>query len=144
MRTEYGMAALGFNPHRTMPKNPHDPTRAAGGSSTGTAVGVSAGVFPVGLGTDGGGSIRGPASFTGVFGLKATFGRIPRTGMPGDGTVATIGPLGGSTAELAAFLEAVAGEDPADPLTHGIAALGPGALGGALGRGVRGRTGRRP
>ncbi|HYQ17436.1 MAG TPA: amidase, partial [Polyangiaceae bacterium] len=74
--TEFGLSPLGSNPHRRMPRNPHDRSRLAGGSSTGSAVAVSTGVTPVSLGCDGGGSIRIPAALCGVFGLKPTFGRI--------------------------------------------------------------------
>jgi aspartyl-tRNA(Asn)/glutamyl-tRNA(Gln) amidotransferase subunit A len=133
--TEYGMTPLGYNPHRAMPRNPHHTGHVAGGSSTGAAVGVATGVVPVAVGSDGGGSIRVPASFCGVFGLKPTFGRISRRGDGFGGTMAHLGPIGRSVWDLAVFLEATAGEDPADELTHGSP---PCAVVGALGRGVRG------
>jgi aspartyl-tRNA(Asn)/glutamyl-tRNA(Gln) amidotransferase subunit A len=133
--TEYGLTPLGFNPHRAMPRNPHHTGHVAGGSSTGAAVGVATGVVPVAVGSDGGGSIRVPASFCGVFGLKPTFGRISRRGDGFGGTMAHLGPLGRSAWDLAVFLEATAGEDPADELTHGAPRC---EVVGALGRGVRG------
>ena len=73
--TEYGMTPLGFNPKRTMPRNPHATDRVAGGSSTGSAVAVATGLVPLALGGDGGGSIRIPSCLCGVFGIKATWGR---------------------------------------------------------------------
>ncbi|HSU41875.1 MAG TPA: amidase, partial [Polyangiaceae bacterium] len=72
--TEYGLSPLGVNAHRRMPRNAHDEARLAGGSSTGSAVAVALGLVPFGLGTDGGGSVRVPAAYNGVFGLKPTYG----------------------------------------------------------------------
>ena len=90
--TEYGMTPLGFNPKRTMPRNPHATDRVAGGSSTGTAVAVATGLVPFGMGGDGGGSIRIPSSFCGVFGIKPTWGRVSKRGDVFGGTVAHVGP----------------------------------------------------
>jgi aspartyl-tRNA(Asn)/glutamyl-tRNA(Gln) amidotransferase subunit A len=138
--TEFGLSPLGANPHRRMPRNPHDPSRLAGGSSTGAAVGVALGVTPVALGTDGGGSIRIPAAHCGIFGLKPSYGRIPSTGLgtPFASSVVHLGPLAASCADLAAFLEITAGADAADPASLAAPALAPGELTGALRRGVRG------
>jgi aspartyl-tRNA(Asn)/glutamyl-tRNA(Gln) amidotransferase subunit A len=138
--TEFGLSPLGANQHRRMPRNPHDRTRLAGGSSTGSAVAVATGVTPVSLGCDGGGSIRIPAALCGVFGLKPTFGRIPAVGMGMQGatSVVHIGPLGASTAELASFVELTSGADAGDPISELAPALDPGELTRALGRGVRG------
>jgi aspartyl-tRNA(Asn)/glutamyl-tRNA(Gln) amidotransferase subunit A len=74
--TEFGMSPIGFNPKRSMPRNPHATDRAAGGSSTGTGVAVATGLVPYAMGVDGGGSVRIPASFSGVFGIKPTWGRV--------------------------------------------------------------------
>ncbi len=75
--------AYGFtteNPHYGPTRNPHNPARSAGGSSGGSAAGrVAAGLVAISLGSDTNGSIRVPASFCGIFGLKPTFGRLPRT-----------------------------------------------------------------
>ncbi|MES1189226.1 MAG: amidase [Myxococcales bacterium] len=138
--TEFGLSPLGANQHRRMPRNPHDRSRLAGGSSTGSAVAVATGVTPVSLGCDGGGSIRIPAALCGVFGLKPTFGRIPAVGMGMQGatSVVHIGPLAVCTAELASFVELASGADPGDPISELAPPLAPGALTSALGRGVRG------
>lgn len=133
--TEYGMTPVGYNPHRTMPRNPHAVGHTAGGSSTGAGVGVATGLVPVALGADGGGSIRTPAALCGIFGLKPTFGRISRGGDAFGGTVNHLGPLGRSVHDLAVFTDAVSGEDPRDELTRGTT---PSSTLGALGRGVRG------
>jgi len=138
--TEFGLSPLGANQHRRMPRNPHDRTRLAGGSSTGSAVAVATGLTPVSLGCDGGGSIRIPAALCGVFGLKPTFGRIPAVGLGVQGatSVVHIGPLSVSTAELASFVEIAAGAHAGDPISELAPALGPSELTRALGRGVRG------
>ncbi len=136
--TEMGMSPLGGNVQRPMPRNAHAIDRLAGGSSTGSAVAVASGLCPVALGSDGGGSVRIPSSFNGLFGIKPTFGRISRHGDGFDGTMDHLGPLGASTRDLAIFLEVAGGEDPLDPLTHGSPAIAPGSLVAALGRGVRG------
>ncbi len=136
--TEYGMSPIGLNPQRAMPRNPHREGHVAGGSSTGSGVAVATGVCPVALGNDGGGSIRIPSSLCGVFGLKATFGRISRAGDTYGGTMATMGPMGASTTDLGAFLDVIAGVDDADPLTRWQPAPRAGEFSAALGRGVKG------
>lgn len=136
--TEMGMSPLGGNVQRPMPRNAHAIDRLAGGSSTGSAVAVASGLCPVALGSDGGGSIRIPSSFNGLFGIKPTFGRISRHGDGFDGTMDHLGPLGVSARDLAIFLEVAAGEDPLDLLTHGSPHVAAGSLVAALGQGVRG------
>jgi aspartyl-tRNA(Asn)/glutamyl-tRNA(Gln) amidotransferase subunit A len=138
--TEFGLSPLGVSQHRRMPRNPHDRTRLAGGSSTGSAVAVATGVTPVSLGCDGGGSIRIPAALCGVFGLKPTFGRIPAVGMgmPGATSVVHLGPISASTSELASFVEIAAGADAGDPISELAPPFAQGELTSALGRGVRG------
>jgi aspartyl-tRNA(Asn)/glutamyl-tRNA(Gln) amidotransferase subunit A len=138
--TEFGLSPLGANPHRRMPRNPHDRTRLAGGSSTGSAVAVATGVTPLSLGCDGGGSVRIPAALCGVFGLKPTFGRVPAVGMglPGATSVVHLGPLGVSTSELSSFVELASGADAGDAISGLAPAFAPGELTRALGRGVRG------
>jgi aspartyl-tRNA(Asn)/glutamyl-tRNA(Gln) amidotransferase subunit A len=138
--TEYGLSPLGANPHRRMPRNTHDSGRLAGGSSTGSAVAVSLGLVPLALGTDGGGSIRVPAAYNGVFGLKPSYGRIPVTGhgMLGGTSVVHFGPIGASSHELALALELGAGPDDGDSASLLQPPFEPGEFTRALGRGVRG------
>jgi aspartyl-tRNA(Asn)/glutamyl-tRNA(Gln) amidotransferase subunit A len=138
--TEFGMSPLGGNANRHMPRNPHDPRRLPGGSSSGSAVAVATGVTPLSLGCDGGGSIRIPAALCGVFGLKPTYGRVPQTGhgLPGATSVVHLGPLGTSTHDLALFLEHASGADAADPASVAAPDTEPEAFTSALRRGVRG------
>jgi len=99
--------------------NPHDPTgtRTPGGSSAGSAVAVADGMAFAALGTDDGGSNRIPAQFTGVVGMKPTFGLVPRTGViPTWPYLDTHGPLARTVADAALLLAAIAGADPSDPL----------------------------
>lgn len=136
--TEMGMSPLGGNTQREMPRNVHARDRLPGGSSTGSAVAVGSGLAPVSLGSDGGGSIRIPACFNGLFGIKPTFGRVSRAGDGFGGTVDHLGPIGASSRDLAIFLEAASGPDPGDELTHGTPEIESGELLRALGRGVTG------
>jgi Asp-tRNA(Asn)/Glu-tRNA(Gln) amidotransferase A subunit family amidase len=138
MMTENGMSPLGVSVQRLLPRNAIDPRFAAGGSSTGSAVAVATGLCPVALGSDGGGSVRLPAAFNGLFGLKPTFGRISRSGDGFGGTMDHLGPIGASTFDLAVFLEATSGEDKGDELTLGNPGFDRGWLVAALKRGVRG------
>ncbi|MFC4592144.1 amidase [Sphaerisporangium corydalis] len=100
-------------------RNPHDPSRAPGGSSSGAAALVAAGASPFALGSDSGGSIRLPAAWCGVAGLKPTFGRVPLTGhFPRCGSLedgrTVIGPLARGVDDLAAVLAVIAGPDGLD------------------------------
>ena len=100
-------------------RNPHDPTgtRIPGGSSAGSAVAVADGMAFAALGTDDGGSNRIPAQFTGIVGMKPTFGLVPRTGViPTWPYLDTHGPLARHVADAALLLAAVAGPDASDPL----------------------------
>lgn len=136
--TEFGMTPNGANQKRVMPRNPHDPSCFAGGSSTGTGVAVATGLVPFGLGVDGGGSIRIPAAMNGVFGIKPTWGRVSRSGDISTGTVAHVGPLASSTVDLARALEVMSGADPDDPQTFAAPRRDDGSFLAALGGGVRG------
>src|SRR4029453_15487737 len=98
--------------------NPHDLTRTPSGSSGGTGVAVAAAYAPIGLGTDTGGSIRGPATANGVVGLKPTHGLLSRSGIiPLALSFDTGGPLARSVYDVAAVLGIMTGIDPADAAT---------------------------
>ena len=115
--TEWGMDPCGYSPHVSMPRNAYDCNHAAGGSSTGSAACVAAGLAPVAVGSDGGGSIRIPAALNGLFGLKPTFVRIGRSGDSfAANSVSVSGPIGASTADVVEFMAATATvDDPDDP-----------------------------
>ncbi|AYD65695.1 AtzE family amidohydrolase [Achromobacter sp. B7] len=110
--------AYGFtteNTHYGPCRNPHDTSRIAGGSSGGSAAAVAGGLVPLTLGSDTNGSIRVPASLCGVFGLKPTYGRLPRTGsFPFVGSLDHLGPFAASASDLAAAYDALQGPDPDD------------------------------
>ncbi|KAK8587687.1 hypothetical protein V6N12_022170 [Hibiscus sabdariffa] len=94
---ELGVTPSGTNPHYGAPRNPYDPSKISGGSSSGSAAIVSAGLCPAALGVDGGGSVRMPASLSGVIGFKPTFGCIPHSGvLPLNWTVGMVGILAGT------------------------------------------------
>ncbi len=97
-------------------RNPWDPSTSPGGSSGGSGAAVAAGLVPVALGTDTGGSVRVPAALCGVVGLKVTHGRVPLTGVtPLAASLDTVGPLGRSVADAATAYGAIAGHDASDP-----------------------------
>ena len=99
-------------------RNPHNPDHSAGGSSGGSAALIAAGEVAMALGGDQGGSIRTPACWCGVYGLKPTWGLVPLTGaMPIAYAIDHCGPMGASTADVARLLTAIAGPDPHDPRT---------------------------
>ena len=95
-------------------RNPWNPAKTPGGSSGGAAAALASGMGPLALGTDGGGSIRIPASFSGVFGLKATFGRVPAWPVSPFGTVAHVGPMSRDVADAALLLNVIAQPDARD------------------------------
>ncbi len=100
-------------------RNPWGPSRTPGGSSGGSGACVAAGMVPLALGTDGGGSVRIPAAFCGVVGLKGTFGLIPKLpGFRGWPTLSVDGPLTRSVRDAALALEVMAGPAPADDLSY--------------------------
>lgn len=96
-------------------RNPVDPTRTAGGSSGGSAAAVAAGMGPVSVGTDGGGSVRIPAAFCGIVGFKPTHGRIPLYPASPFGPLAHGGPLTRTVEDAALLLDILALPDPRDP-----------------------------
>jgi aspartyl-tRNA(Asn)/glutamyl-tRNA(Gln) amidotransferase subunit A len=113
--SELGHKALTDNPLFGATRNPWDLTRTPGGSSGGAAAAVASGLGPVALGTDGGGSVRIPAGFCGLVGLKPSFGRVPQLpGFPGWDHVGTIGPLTRTVRDAALVLEVIAGGDDRD------------------------------
>jgi len=115
---EIGIGVTGFNAHFGTPRNPYDPGHYTGGSSSGSAAAVAAGLVPIALGADGGGSIRIPAAFCGVMGLKPTYGRVPESGSFAlDFTVAHVGPLAATVSDLALAYAVIAGPDPRDRLS---------------------------
>ena len=112
---QFAYAATGLNPDYGETRNPWDLTRIAGGSSSGAAAAVAARAVPFAIGSDAGGSVRIPAAFCGVTGLKPTLGRIPKTGsVPLTYSQDTIGVLARSALDIALVLEHVAGHDPLD------------------------------
>ncbi|HET7737576.1 MAG TPA: amidase, partial [Tepidiformaceae bacterium] len=99
-----------------MPRNPWDPERSPAGSSSGTGIAVSAGMVYCGFGTDTGGSIRAPGSANGHTAIKATFGRVPKSGcVPLGYSLDNIGPHARSAWDAAAMLNVIAGYDASDP-----------------------------
>lgn len=109
----YGITSK--NPHYGFVLNPRDTSRVAGGSSGGSAALVAAALLPMALGSDTGGSIRIPAAFCGVVGLKPTYGRVSRWGvMPLAFSLDHIGPIGASVEDCALTMNAIAGPDPRD------------------------------
>jgi aspartyl-tRNA(Asn)/glutamyl-tRNA(Gln) amidotransferase subunit A len=114
---EYAYDFTGENVHFGASRNPYDTTRMSGGSSGGSGSAVGGGLVPLALGSDTNGSIRVPASFCGLFGLKPTYGRLSRTGsFPFVSSLDHLGPLARSAADLAAAYDAMQGYDPADPV----------------------------
>ncbi len=141
--SEFGYSALGTNPLFPTPRNPHDLTRITGGSSAGSGAAVASGVVPLALGSDGGGSVRIPASLCGVVGFKPSMGRIPvwpgckddrLPGVSSWDTLEHIGPLAASVADIWLAMRAMAGPDPHDrfslPGNPFAVALEPGWLAG--------------
>jgi len=115
---EIGIGVTGLNPHHGATRNPHDPSHFSGGSSGGSAAAVAAGLCPVALGADGGGSIRIPSAFCGQVGLSPTYGRVSSFGSaPLAWTVDHYGPIAGSALDAALAYAVLAGPDPRDPGT---------------------------
>jgi aspartyl-tRNA(Asn)/glutamyl-tRNA(Gln) amidotransferase subunit A len=111
---EYGWKGVTDSPLTGITRNPWNPDRTPGGSSGGAAAALAAGMGPLALGTDGGGSIRIPCGFTGLFGLKATFGRVPAWPASPFGTVAHVGPMTRTVTDAALLLNVIAGPDARD------------------------------
>jgi len=117
---EIGIGVTGYNQHHGSARNPYNDAHHTGGSSAGPGCVVAAGLVPMAIGADGGGSIRLPASFCGVVGLKPTYGRISERGAaPLCWSVAFLGPLANCARDTALAYEVMAGADPGDPHSLG-------------------------
>nr|MCH9675328.1 amidase [Gammaproteobacteria bacterium] len=119
---EFARGIIGVNHIQGTPHNPwHRTPHIPGGSSCGSAVATAAGLAPMALGSDTGGSVRAPAGLCGVVGLKTTVGRISRSGVfPISETLDTVGPLARSVEDCALVYQAMTGEDPRDVSTLGV------------------------
>ena len=114
---EYAYGFTTENTHYGPTRNPHDPERVAGGSSGGSAAAVAAGLVPLTLGSDTNGSIRVPAAFCGIFGLKPTYGRISRAGVfLFAESFDHVGPFARSVRDLSLAFDVLHGPDPKDPV----------------------------
>jgi Asp-tRNA(Asn)/Glu-tRNA(Gln) amidotransferase A subunit family amidase len=117
---EIGIGVTGFNRHHGTPRNPYAPGHYTGGSSSGSAAAVAAGLCPLALGADAGGSIRIPAGLCGVVGLKPTYGRVSSIGAAQLAwSLDHYGPIAGSVRDAALGYVLLAGVDPRDPATFG-------------------------
>jgi amidase len=115
---EFGAGANTFNEVFGATRNPWNVTRSAAGSSGGAAVALATGMAWLAHGTDLGGSLRNPASFCGIVGMRPSIGRVARTPVAKiDRTLSANGPMARSVEDLALMLDAMAGEHPADPLS---------------------------
>lgn len=134
---EFAAGSHTFNPVFGTTRNPYAPSRSAGGSSGGAAAALAAGLVPVAEGSDMGGSLRNPASFTNVVGLRPSPGRVPAwpSALPWE-TLSTPGPMGRTVADTALLLSVLAGPDPRAPMAlqepgTAFAEPGPGGVRGA-------------
>ncbi|HEY8112958.1 MAG TPA: amidase, partial [Actinomycetes bacterium] len=123
---EFGYSGTGQTPLAEPTRNPWNPERTSGGSSAGTGAAVATGVGPFSLGSDGGGSVRIPASFCGLYGIKPTMGRVPLypgtkdhryPGVSSWESIEHIGPLTRTVADAALVLSVIAGYDDRDRLS---------------------------
>jgi amidase len=117
---EFGVGSHTFNAVFGATRNPWAPDRTAGGSSGGAGAALAAGMVPIADGSDHGGSIRNPAGFNNVVGLRPTPGLVPDGG-DGDAwdPASVVGPMARTVGDLALMLEAISGPDPRTPLSHG-------------------------
>ncbi|WP_046731049.1 amidase [Streptomyces humi] len=132
---EYGWKGVTDSPLSGITRNPYDPSRTAGGSSGGSAAAVALGAGPLSLGTDGGGSVRIPAAFCGIFGLKPTYGRVPLHPASAFGTLSHVGPMTRDAADAALLLDVIGAPDARD---WSALAPAPGPFSTVLDEGVRG------
>lgn len=132
---EFGWTGITDNRLFGPTRNPWDLNRTTGGSSGGAGAAVAAGLGPLAVGTDGGGSIRIPAGFCGIVGLKATFGLVPAYPPSWAESLSHTGPLARTVRDVALMLDVIAGADERDRNSFPIS---PGRFADNLGRGVRG------
>jgi aspartyl-tRNA(Asn)/glutamyl-tRNA(Gln) amidotransferase subunit A len=111
---EFGWKGVTDSPRHGSTNNPYDPSRTAGGSSGGGAAAVALGAGPLALGTDGGGSVRIPGSFSGIFAIKPTYGRVPIYPASAFGTLAHVGPMSKDAADAALVLDVISAPDHRD------------------------------
>ncbi|OWJ64431.1 amidase [Inquilinus limosus] len=111
---EFGWKGVTDSALTGITRNPWDPTKTPGGSSGGAAVAAATGMAALNIGSDGGGSIRIPAGFTGIFGLKPSFGRVPAYPLSPFGTVSHLGPMTRTVRDSALMLSVMAQPDPRD------------------------------
>ena len=132
---EFGWKGVTDSPLTGITRNPWNPAKTPGGSSGGSSAAAAAGYAPLTLGTDGGGSIRIPAGFTGIFGLKPSFGRVPAWPLSPFGTVAHVGPMTRHVRDSALMMNVISQPDSRD--WHSLPYDGRDYL-KRLGRGVKG------
>ncbi len=113
--SEFGCKAVGDCPLTGITRNPWNPAKTPGGSSAGAAASVAAGITPLAIGTDGGGSIRIPCSLTGLAGLKPQYGRVPIWPTTAAPTLSHVGPMARTIADAALMFMSMAGFDARDP-----------------------------
>lgn len=111
---EFGIKGTTDNTLTGVTRNPWNLSRTSGGSSGGSAAAVAAGIGPLSIGTDGAGSVRIPAAFTGTFGLKPSFGRVPAWPLSPFGTVAHLGPHSRTVTDAAMLMNVISQPDPRD------------------------------
>src|SRR5205085_3963430 len=108
---EFGWKAIGDSPLTGITRNPWNLDRTPGGSSAGAATACAAGIAPLHVGSDGAGSIRIPSAFTGVFGLKPSFGRVPAYPLSPMGVLSHVGPMARTVTDAALLLTVLSGAD---------------------------------
>ena len=111
---EFGWKGTTDSPLAGITRNPWNKNKTPGGSSGGTSAAIAARFCPIGLGTDGGGSIRIPASFSGIYGLKPSFGRVPAYPLSPFGTLAHVGPMSRTALDSAMLMNVIARPDARD------------------------------